>query len=119
MSCDGHAGFLAAIHRIFPSRSDRDRRAAADRRGIFRKAPASSPLSCERSHFLPRVLGEGPWRKRKKEAVGNVNGELAPRANLFLGPQVFEETMNQTMDIALGQREGVVVDGFLPDGAVD
>src|SRR5215472_14237155 len=40
-------------------------------------------------------------------------------ADLFLGPQVFEETMNQSMDIALGQREGVVVHGLLPDGAVD
>src|SRR6516164_11501815 len=81
---------------------------SASRRGSARNFPkglGSSPLSCERSHFL-RVLDEGAMPKRKKEAVGDVNRKLAPRPNLFLGPQVFEETMNQSMDIALGQREG-------------
>src|SRR5690242_3174446 len=52
--------------------------------------------------------------------VSHGRGTSKQNAGLYLsGPQIFQETMHQAIDVTLGQRKGVVMHTLFADGAVN
>ena len=82
-------------------------------------------MHCGLSGFPKRRRGTSPssqsaHRFASKEASQGIVRTLDREEGiLFVGRQISQELMNQTIDIALGQCEGVGVHGLLADGPVD